>query len=77
MTNQRRRRHSRSVPTGALAFFSTSSAGHVMISVGNGQFISNDIHGNGSYTYTTISQIEKGWGSHYLGWSQPWFQYNH
>jgi uncharacterized protein YraI len=67
----------RSVPAGGLAFFSTSSAGHVMISIGGGDFVSNDIHGNGTYTKTTIAEIESKWGSHYLGWAQPWFQYNH
>ncbi|WP_133847728.1 hypothetical protein [Labedaea rhizosphaerae] len=67
----------RSVPAGGLAFFSTSSAGHVMISIGGGTFVSNDIHGNGTYTKTTISEIESKWGAHYLGWTQPWFQYNH
>jgi uncharacterized protein YraI len=67
----------RSVPAGGLAFFSTSSAGHVMISIGGGTFVSNDIHGNGTYTKTTISEIESKWGAHYLGWAQPWFQYNH
>jgi uncharacterized protein YraI len=67
----------RSVPAGGLAFFSTSSAGHVMISIGGGTFVSNDIHGNGTYTKTTLSEIETRWGAHYLGWTQPWFQYNH
>lgn len=67
----------RSVPAGGLAFFSTSSSGHVMISIGGGEFVSNDIHGSGTYTKTTIAQIENSWGSHYLGWAQPWFQYNH
>ena len=67
----------RSVPAGGLAFFSTSSSGHVMISIGSGTFISNDIHGNGTYTKTTIAEIESKWGANYLGWAQPWFQYNH
>lgn len=67
----------RTVPAGGLAFFSTSSSGHVMISIGGGQFVSNDIHGSGTYTKTTIAEIENTWGSHYLGWAQPWFQYNH
>lgn len=66
-----------SVPAGGLAFFSTSSAGHVMISIGGGQFVSNDIHGNGTYTKTTIAEIKSAWGAGYLGWAQPWFQYNH
>ncbi len=70
---------SSSVPAGGLAFFSggSSGAGHVMISIGAGQFVSNDIHGNGSYTRTTIGQITSTWGEHYLGWAQPWFKVNH
>jgi Peptidase inhibitor family I36 len=67
---------SSSVPAGGLAFFSGGS-GHVMISIGGGKFISNDIHGNGSYTVTTISEIKSKWGKPYLGWAQPWFKVNH
>jgi uncharacterized protein YraI len=67
----------RSVPAGGLAFFSTGTYGHVMISVGGGRFMSNDIHGRGTYTYTTINEIVSKWGAHYLGWAQPWFKVNH
>jgi hypothetical protein len=67
---------SSSVPAGGLAFFSGGS-GHVMISIGGGKFISNDIHGNGSYTETTIAEIKSKWGKPYLGWTQPWFKVNH
>ncbi len=67
---------SSSVPAGGLAFFSGGS-GHVMISIGGGKFISNDIHGNGSYTETTIAEIKSKWGKPYLGWAQPWFKVNH
>ncbi len=66
----------RSVPAGGLAFFS-GGAGHVMISIGGGQFVSNDIGGNGTLTVTTIATIESRWGKPYLGWTQPWFQANH
>lgn len=65
-----------SVPAGGLAFFSGGS-GHVMISIGGGKFISNDIHGNGTLTETTIAEIKSTWGKPYLGWTQPWFNYNH
>jgi uncharacterized protein YraI len=65
-----------SVPAGGLAFFS-GGAGHVMISIGGGKFVSNDIHGNGTLTETTIAEIRSKWGKPYLGWTQPWFQYNH
>jgi uncharacterized protein YraI len=67
----------RSVPIGGLSFFSNGGSGHVMISIGNGKFVSNDIHGNGTYTETTISEIESKWGQNYLGWAQPWFKVNH
>jgi len=32
---------------------------------------------NGTLTKTTISEIIAVWGKPYLGWTQPWFQYNH
>ena len=65
------------VPAGGLAFFKSSGAGHTMISIGDGKFLSNDINGFGSYTETTIAQIKSKWGQTYLGWAQPWFQVNH
>lgn len=67
------------VPAGGLAFFSGGStgAGHVMISIGNGKFVSTDIHGSGTFTETTISEIKSKWGETYSGWAQPWFQINH
>ncbi|WP_243770275.1 hypothetical protein [Amycolatopsis acidicola] len=65
------------VPAGGLAFFSNGGAGHTMISIGGGKFLSNDIHGNGTYTQTTIAEIKSSWGATYLGWAQPWFKVNH
>jgi len=65
------------VPAGGLAYFKSSGAGHTMISIGGGKFLSNDINGYGSYTETTIAQIKSKWGQTYLGWSQPWFKVNH
>ena len=69
----------RSVPAGGLAFFSggSSGAGHVMISIGNGYFMSNDIDVNGRIDKTTIGTIESRWGQNYLGWAQPYFMANH
>ncbi|GIL24778.1 SH3 domain-containing protein [Actinocatenispora comari] len=67
---------STTVPAGGLAFFGGGS-GHVMISIGGGKFVSNDIHGNGTYTTTTIKEIKQKWGKPYLGWTQPWFKANH
>jgi hypothetical protein len=37
---------------------SNGEAGHTMISIGGGQFLSNDIHGNGTYTQATIAEIK-------------------
>jgi hypothetical protein len=39
--------------------------------------VSTDIHGNGTLTQTTIAEITNTWGKPYLGWAEPWFQYNH
>jgi surface antigen len=60
-------------PAGALVFFTTGVYGHVALAMGSGQLASNDIHGNGTFTYTTISEIETKWGAGYLGWTNPWF----
>jgi hypothetical protein len=66
------------VPAGGLAFFRTKAGyGHVMISVGGGKFVSNDIGGKGTLTETTIAKVKSTWGDTYLGWGQPWFAYNH
>lgn len=65
------------VPAGGLAFFSNGGSGHTMISIGGGYFLSNDIHGAGTYTQTTIAEIKSKWGQTYLGWAQPWFKVNH
>jgi DNA-binding SARP family transcriptional activator len=63
-------------PNGALAFFSTSGPyGHVAIVTAPGQLASNDIHGNGTFTYTTINEIRTRWGATYLGWTNPWFNH--
>ncbi|CAN7542364.1 peptidase inhibitor family I36 protein [Terrabacter sp. LjRoot27] len=67
----------RSVPAGGLAFFSNGGAGHVMISIGGGYFMSNDIDVNGRIDKTTIATIENRWGQNYLGWAQPYFMANH
>jgi len=72
-TPSRYRHSGKSIPAGGLAFFSGGSHGHVAISTGDGRLISNDIHGRGTYTYTTISEITNKWGDRYLGWTNPWF----
>ncbi|WP_290060602.1 hypothetical protein [Amycolatopsis solani] len=75
--SQYKHANSTDVPAGGLAFFSSSGAGHTMISIGGGKFLSNDINGAGTYTETTIAQIKSKWGQTYLGWAQPWFKVNH
>lgn len=60
------------VPAGGLAFFG-GGAGHVMISIGGGNFVSNDIVSPGKLSKTTIATIKSKWGKPYLGWTQPWF----
>ncbi|WP_225997726.1 peptidase inhibitor family I36 protein [Myceligenerans pegani] len=69
----------RTVPAGGLAFFSggSSGAGHVMISIGGGEFVSNDIDGYNRISKATIAEVENEWGQRYLGWAQPWFKVNH
>ena len=69
----------RTVPVGGLAFFAggSSGAGHVMISIGGGTFISTDINGSGTLGNTTIATVENKWGETYSGWAEPWFQINH
>ncbi|MFI6427301.1 peptidase inhibitor family I36 protein [Promicromonospora sp. NPDC050880] len=67
----------RSVPAGGLAFFRGGEYGHVMISVGGGTFVSNDIDGYNRISTATIAEVESEWGYTYLGWAQPWFQVNH
>lgn len=58
------------VPTGALAFFGATSlngnSGHVMLSLGNGQFISSSVGGHVGYTTIPLFQASSG---PYLGWS--------
>ena len=61
------------IPAGGLAFFQIGEYGHVAISIGGSDLISTDINGRGTYTKTTIGDIESKWGAHYLGWTNPWF----
>ena len=64
------------VPSGGLAFFTGGSQGrgHVMISIGGGSYISTDIHGDGTITTTTLSEVLNTWGNlTYVGWANPWF----
>jgi hypothetical protein len=66
-----------SVPAGALAFFGATSSngyfGHVMLSLGNGQFVSTNVGSSGYLVnsgrvgYTTISLVQASSGP-YLGW---------
>jgi hypothetical protein len=70
----------RTVPAGGLAFFKGGSQGygHVMLSLGGGNFASTDVgtdgrYHAGRYGKTTIATIESSFGETYVGWTQPWF----
>ena len=72
----------RTVPAGGLAFFKGGSSGfgHVMISLGGGNFASTDVgtdgrYHAGRYGKTTIAIIESSFHETYLGWTQPWFNH--
>jgi hypothetical protein len=72
----------RSVPAGGLAFFKGGSQGygHVMLSLGGGDFASTDVGTDGRYQAgrygkTTIATIESSFHETYLGWTQPWFNH--
>lgn len=60
-------------PAGSLVFWG-GGAGHVALSVGNGQVVSTDYPRSGITSQTSISSITNGWGKSYLGWSVPVFQ---
>ncbi len=60
-------------PAGALVFWG-GNAGHVALSVGNGQVVSTDYPRSGITSLTTIDSITNSWGKSYLGWSAPVFQ---
>ncbi len=61
------------VPAGALAFFGAATVnggyGHVMISIGNGQFISNGYSWNGRVYGARITTISSVGAGPYIGWA--------
>ncbi len=61
------------VPAGALAFFGAATVnggyGHVMISIGNGQFISNGYTWNGHVYGARITTIGSVGAGPYIGWA--------
>jgi len=72
-TPERFRHYDRSPPPGAPVFFRSGEYGHACISTGGGNVISTDINGPGTLTRSSISDIERRWGSPYLGWTNPYF----
>lgn len=60
-------------PAGALVFWNGGSAGHVALSTGNGEVISNDIRGNGTIALVPLTEITQRWHDPYLGWTDPYF----
>ena len=61
------------VPAGALAFFGAANVnggyGHVMISIGNGQFVSNGYTWNGRVYGARITTIGSVGAGPYIGWA--------
>jgi len=63
-------------PAGALMYWSGGStgAGHVAISLGNGNIISTDATSLGSVGTISARTPTDKWGHPYLGWAYPYFQ---
>lgn len=63
-------------PAGALMYWSGGStgAGHVAISLGNGNIISTDATKLGSVGTISARTPTDKWGHPYLGWAYPYFQ---
>jgi cell wall-associated NlpC family hydrolase len=63
-------------PAGALMYWSGGStgAGHVAISLGNGNIISTDATGPGKVGTIPARTPTDKWGHPYLGWTYPYFQ---
>jgi hypothetical protein len=63
------------VPAGALAYFGAASVnggyGHVMISIGGGQFITNGYTYNGHTYGATITTLGSVGAGPYIGWALP------
>lgn len=64
-----------SAPAGALMYWGGGStgAGHVAISLGNGQIITTDATPGNVGTVSARTPTDK-WGHQYLGWTYPYFQ---
>lgn len=67
------------IPHGAAVYFKRNHAGqerpgHVVISLGNGLCVSNDIYRHGMVDRTPMKVFEPHWNMAYLGWSfwTPW-----
>jgi hypothetical protein len=63
-------------PAGSLMYWSGGStgAGHVALSLGNGNIISTDAHALGSVGTIPARTPTDKWGHPYLGWTYPYFQ---
>lgn len=60
-----------SVPKGVAFFWrGPSKEGHVVLTVGDGYCLSNDIGGPGTYRLVHMSTITKRWGATPLGWTE-------
>jgi cell wall-associated NlpC family hydrolase len=63
-------------PAGALMYWSGGStgAGHVAISLGNGQIVSTDAPQRGTVGTVSARMPSDQWGQNYVGWAYPYFQ---
>lgn len=74
--NHAKRRHKfngnyNSVPAGVAFFWSGPSyAGHVVLTLGGGLCLTNDLAGPGTYTVAKLSDITRRWGAIPKGWTE-------
>jgi len=60
-----------SVPRGVAFFWrGPSSAGHIVLTLGGGLCLTNDLAGPGTYTVAKLSTITSKWGATPLGWTE-------
>lgn len=62
----------RNPPRGAWVWWTSSTHGHVCLSLGDGQILSTDVHGPATVGVVSLRYIEDVWHHNYAGWSK-WF----
>lgn len=58
------------IPAGVPVFWSVGKYGHIALSTGNGNCLSNDILRKGRIDEVPIQAITRSWGAKLLGWSE-------